>query len=656
MPLSADGRREPIKQMKSGWRLGEQCLRLKNEAALGPASLIGILISYVALWLMLTPYAGLRHDAQAYAFQAMARLDTSTFGQDVFLQFASQDRYTIFPAVYGLFISLFGLETSSAALTFVFHVLWFTSAFLLARRLFGVPLALLCLGLLITIPGPYGGQRVFHIAEPFLTARLPAEVISLLAMWAFLAGRRLVAVGLLALALVVHPLMAFPALILISLLWLQDSRPRTGTMPLGAVLLFVGAILGSVILGGGLATMDPDWLATARTRSGFLFPGSWYPADWNHTLTSLLTLSLASLALPAGPARTLARGALWLGLTGLALAIFAAEVWNLKLLLQGQPWRWLWLARFTAILLLPAVLSAVWSYGAAGRAATMLLIAAWIVVLPMSAKSPALVMIGSLLAAASLATWSARARLPESTQLLLQSGAAAVLAMVVIAVVVAISLVKSTATADSGLSVWAHRLQSILDLITPAIVIAIGSWFCWCARNDLSLRILALTASVALLIVAIPPATQRWMSRPFGERYVAAFADWRMQIPRDTEVFWWDGLREVWFLLQRRSYLTLSQGGGVVFSSETSRELRRRAQNVSPFIDPGYWFNEQGAIQARPHTLTPKVLTQVCKDPILGFVVASDDLATGAPRKEWPAPGKYIYLYDCAEFRASRSS
>jgi hypothetical protein len=82
-----------------------------------------------------------------------------------------------------------------------------------------------------------------------------------------------------------------------------------------------------------------------------------------------------------------------------------------------------------------------------------------------------------------------------------------------------------------------------------------------------------------------------------------------------------------------------------------SAELRRRAENASAFIDPGYWFNEPHARSAQPRQLTPGILTQTCRDPILGFVVSGYDLGTSAARKEWPDPGRYVYLYDCNDFR-----
>ena len=622
-----------------------------NWGEFGPFRLLSLMVIYVALWLLLTPYAGLTHDAQAYAFQALARLDPAGLGQDVFLKYQSQDRYTIFPGLYASLIAVFGLEPTASALTFTGHAVWFAAAFLLARQLFGTQLALLCLGLLITIPGPYGGQRVFHIAEPFLSARLPAEAISLLALWAYLRGARLIAVALLGAACLIHPLMAFPAILLVAFLWIDEVRPLGLAQSGAALIVLLGAVLGSVLIGGATPSMDADWVATTHIRSAFLFLDQWQPGDWNHTILSLLTLAIASLSLAAGASRSMVRSTLWVALTGLLLAAFASEIWHLTVLMQGQPWRWMWLARFLAIVVLPATLYSTWSTGTAGRATALLLASAWLAVVPVSARTVAPLLTGSVLAVLAFAVWMARPRLTESTELLLQRGAWAVLVLVLVSAAITASLSALVVQVDLDISRVTPRLLMVLKPITPAVIIAVLAWAILRAPRSAIMTSLMLALGITLMAVAAPSATENWTYRPYSGPNVDKFADWRALIPPDAEVFWWDGLKEVWFLLDRRSYLTLSQGGGVVFSSEVSAELRRRAANTAAFIHPGYWFNEPEALTAKPNPLTREILVQTCRDPALGFVVSRDDLGTGAPQKEWPSQGKYVYLYDCNDFR-----
>jgi hypothetical protein len=617
-----------------------------------PLRLLALLVIYAALWLLLTPYGGLTHDAQAYAFQALAQLDPAVLGQDIFLKYQTQHRFSVFPQIYAALIPAYGLEAPAAALTLAGHVLWYGAAFLVARQLFGTRLGLLCLGLLITVPGPYGGQRVFHMAEPFLTPRLPAEALSLLAIWSGLRGAWIAAILLLVAAFMIHPLMAFPAILLMALLWIDQTWRMRAALPLAAAVAMAGAIVGSVLLGGETPAMSAAWVEVLRGRSGFLFLDAWTPEDWNHTSLSVVTLALASQALVISPGRSIARGAFWLGLTGLVLAAFASEIWSLEVLMQGQPWRWLWLCRFFAVVCLPATLYCAWQSGPAGRAAALLLASAWLVVVPVSAHWLASVIMGSLLATLALAVWSVRTKASAKTQVLLVRGAWAVLALVLVAAAITVSLSAKVVQADLDMPRLTADLVTILRPITPAILIVIVSWAgVQIARSAIATSLL-FAGGIALMTVALPAGVESWNRRAYAEDNHAQFADWRAIIPREAEVFWWDSLRETWFLLQRRSYLTLSQGGGLVFSREASAEFRRRAENVREFIDPGYWFNEPHALTARPYPLTAEILSHICRDTALGFVVSADKLKSGAIGKEWPAAGKHLYLYDCDDFRA----
>lgn len=619
------------------------------------AGLIGLLLVYLAIWMLVTPYAGLGHDAQAYAFQALARLDPSGLGQDVFLRYASQDRYTIFPAIYAALSQPLGIENTAALLTLVCHAAWYGAAYLLFRRLFGSTLALLSLGLLVAFPGVYGGMRIFHVAEPFLTARLPAEAVVLGALACWQSGRQAVAGLLLLAAMAIHPLMAFPALLLLGLLIAEQRLPSRWTLPIGAAAVIVLAIGGSAVLGGTSATMTAEWLEVARLRSGHLFPAAWSPGDWNTTLLTLATLGTAGLLLANGGARSLVRAALWLGIAGLALTIISAEFWHSKILLQGQPWRWMWLARVASVGVLPALCVVAWRSGLVGRAVALLFAAGWLFVVPIGAQGTVPALMGSILCVAALLLAVGRTRLAISTQRLVYRGSLAILALVVVAFLITASLRWMTLYADVDASHAMQRLVTLAALVTPAVLVVLACWwFVQIQRGLLSVAIVG-AVGLALIVAAATFAAPLWLARPYSGANVEKFAAWRDAIPWDAEVFWWDGLREVWFLLERRSYLTSSQGGGVVFSPELSAELRRRADNTSAFIDPGYFFNEPASSRSRPRPLTAEILQSLCRDPELGFVVARQDAGAISAPVDWPEKGEPVYLHDCRPHRPDRS-
>ena len=627
-----------------------------NQQPVAFAQVAGLLVLYFGLWLFTTPYAGLSHDAQAYAFQALARMDPDGLGKDIFLRFGSQDRYSIFPGLYALAAHRFGVEATAAALTLALQFCWLTAAFLVLRLLAGSRMALLSLGLLITIPGAYGGLRVFHIAEPFLTARLPAEVLSLLAIWAYLGSRRLVCAALLAAGLLLHPLMSFPALLFLVFLWVDSARPSGVNVPLATIGIVVALIAGALLAGGDRAVVNHEWLRILRLRSEHLFLDRWTPADWNNTVLTLLTLLLASLMIVPGQVKRAAACAMWLGLAGLLLTEISSEIWHLKILMQGQPWRWLWISRFFAITLMPVAIYCAWVSGRSARTSAVMLAAAWLVVVPVSSGLMLLEMIGSILALLSLVAWLARNRLPETTRILAERCAGAVLLVVLIGSAAKASLAALLSTLDPSVPANVQQLLGAMNTITPAVLIVVVAWVVLARFPGRLSQILVGIAGLSLVAFAAPMAKEKWTRREFSGPVHELFADWRAIIPQSNEVFWWDSLREVWFLLERRSYLTLSQGGGAVFSPEMTIELQRRAHFTRSFIDPGYWFNEPTALNAHPRPLTRTIMTEMCEDPALGNVVSVVDLQTGAHRKEWPYRGEYIYLYDCRDFRVKHGA
>jgi hypothetical protein len=322
-----------------------------------------------------------------------------------------------------------------------------------------------------------------------------------------------------------------------------------------------------------------------------------------------------------------------------------------NLLLQGQPWRWMWIARVTAVAALPAVCLVAWRCGVAGRAMTLLLAAGWLIVLPVGARGTLPSLMGAILCTCALALAASRMRMAPSTETLVYRGGLAILPLVLMAAVVTASLRWMTLYEGVELSRGMQRLVTLASLVTPAAVLVLACWWAVQVRRGPVLVVIVAVFGVALAGTAATFAAPLWKTRTYSGANLEKFSGWRELIPRDAEVFWWDGLREVWFLLQRRSYLTSSQGGGVVFSPDLSVELRRRAENTSAFIDPGFFFNEPGSQRARPRPLTAAILQSLCRDPELGFVVARQDAGAVTSPVDWPGPGEPAYLHDCRRHR-----
>ena len=621
--------------------------------AIGVARYAILALLYFALWLYMRPYFGLHHDAQAYAAEAVAAVDPVPLASDIFLAFRSQDEYTIFPLLYGHLINAIGLDSASSVLTLVSQGLWYFAAFLLLRRLAGGSLAWLGLGMLLTAPLVYGGLRVFNLAEPFLTARLPAEALALLSLWLWLSKRRLFAVGTVILAFAMHPLMAFPVALLLLMLW-AATHTSDKVMPL---LVGTGCLLavgGSYLLGGQTPLIDGRWLAITQIRSNFLFLDRWDLNDWNHTLLTVLTLSIGIRALGSTNVVATLRAALWLALGGMALAALTSFVVHLEILIEGQPWRWIWPARFLAVGCLPAIVISLWGRDGTGRASAVFLAAAWLFVLPFSAHSSTLFAMGSLLAMLSFAMLLANERISPEMQTPILRGAFAVLATVIVGAIVTASLALLVPESEQPMSHGAlTRISNILSLNTPAILIAVGSasslLFCWHAVRGA----LVLALAVTLLGLAAPTAFASWIAQTYTGSDRNAFSEWRREIPVDAQVFWWERLRETWFLLDRRAYLTRSQSGGVVFSSQLADEVARRALVLEPLSIPEFWLGMNAREDREANPLTAEILATICRDPDLGFVVDDEELDLAISVVHWPRPDDTLYLYDCGTVRKS---
>ena len=562
------------------------------------------------------------------------------------LQYRSQDEFTIFNWISSRAVSLLGIDHAAATLTLLFLCAWFVIAWAIARRLQGPRLALLSLGLLLFIPGFYSAKGVFRYAETFMTARGLAEALALAALLAALYSRRFVAAVLMVLALMVHPLMAFPVGLIIVML----SLPLYGIRHWLAIsaLLVAGAVLGAYLLGLPDPLMRGDWLEVTRLRSSFLFTDRWHPADWEVAVQILLTLSVGVAASPEGATRKLLAAALCVGVAGLALTVVSNH-FELKILLQGQPWRWLWTGRFTSTALLPAVAVSLRDRGHTGRATAMLLTSAWLLAGAGSYREVPPVGVGGILCACAAAIWAGRKLLSYRTAGLLAASATGVLTVVAAAL---ISVVAQGLSNDFSFSnpAWVQRANGVLTTSGIAATVATSSWYFLIVRQHVGAMLILTVAAACLLIGAVPESFRRWTDESYGNSDRAVFSEWRAQIPAESQVFWQGAAQAVWFLLDRRSYLTITQGAGTVFSSDTTAELLRRANVLAPLVPPGKWFGDPKVRSDKFRDLTAEILVEICVDPTLDFVVSSKRLPGSTGVAEWPGKADFVYLYACSDF------
>lgn len=608
---------------------------------------MALLLVYASIWLVAWRYWGLQHDALAYSVQALSRIDGSVLGQDLFLRFQSQNDYTLFPGLVAVVIQWVGLEPAAAAVTFCLHAGWLLVAFLLARQLVGAQRGLLALGCLLAIPGWYGAGTVFRTAEPFLSARPAAELACLLAILLMVHGRRMAAVACIGFGLLMHPIMAFPGALLVAGL-LVPWQDRRHFWPALAAGYGVIALAGASIVGAPDPLMSGDWLEATRTRSAYLFPQTWSPADWQLNLLPLSSAIIAARFLE-GWSQKLARSTFWLGACGLALAIVSATQLPLQLILQGQPWRWIWPACVIAILLLPATIAAAWTSGDKGRMTALLMATAWMLApwsstdqLPPVGGSACLIMIASLIAHIRIDFK------PRTTRFLL-FGASAGTALATVALMLWVLAVLKGRFDFGTDPLW---VQSVADLLAvPAIgaFFAVVAWQLAIRRPSAAGIASVAIIGLATLIAAGPGASAAWLTQSYGANERAEFAAWRARVPRDAEVLWIEGLGAVWYLMDRRSYLSVSQLAGVVFSDELVNEALHRARVLAPLVPPGFWFLRTSVIENPPRKLTRQRLERICVPGGPDFVADDEDVGNAVATAEWPLKAMHQYLYDCRE-------
>jgi hypothetical protein len=603
----------------------------------------------VALWLASHRYSRFNSDGQIYAFQALARIHPA-LATDLFLSNESQDRFTIFPQLYALFARLFGLETAALSLMVVFTVWFLAAAWFLARRLSSWDYAWLAVAMLIITLGEFGAYGVFHFSENFLTARLPGEALVVTALALGLAGRQRLAIAVGILAVVVHPLMAFPGLlVVIGMRW-----PARLTV-VAAILLATGALVVALLAATVpaashvLTVIDPAWLAVLRERSQFLFLQLWVPKDWELNARPFASLALSALVIREAPVRRLCIAALCVGAAGFviaAIACFGSP--PVAILLQGQSWRWVWVAAMLSVVLVPATVIEACRKEGCGPLCALLMVAAW--TFPMFGTGLMLPM--------ALVTWAVRDHLTPRSAVWVRW--ATILVAVILAAWVVANLwtVAHTVEIENGREpLLMQRIRSFLGLQLPAVLLVIGFWYG--IRRIGTTWLPALTClTLAWLVTVMTPYTFAQLNLPGTDAEIREFEDWRRAIPPTSSVFVADGRNSglfVWFTLERPNYLTLSQSAGVVFSRATALEVERRAQVLLPVLDPSWkiYTNLQAAHARKGSAppdfrrLTNRSLYDLCGDPVLGFVISAENLDFPAIKHTNPGEWQDWNLYDC---------
>jgi hypothetical protein len=606
----------------------------------------------VAMWCITHRYHGLVGDAELYAVQALSRTDAG-LAHDVFLTDASQDRYTIFSPIYAFFIKRLGLQQAAISLLVLFKVGFYASAWIFSRKFFDARAALLTSALLIVVPIEYGGFHVFRVAEDMLTARSMAESLAMTGLCLHVYGRENAGLALAVFALGIHALMALPIVFLLLSLRMSCRASLLGALAAIAAALCAAstAAMAPRWAPGFLRVMDPSWLDMVRERSLFVFPQLWRRADWESNARPFVSLALGILVIPDERLRRLCAAAMTVGAAGLAIAFVAGAIGPIAILLQGQAWRWTWVTGLAGALMLAPTVLIVWRCDRCGPLCAALLLAGWLVA----------AVDGMYFISAALGLWYVRKRIAAGMAPYLRA-ATAVIGLLILARIIGTGWAALSSPAiHAGTE---NRILSVAGALVEQncvpIVLAflLGSW-------ALRSRSMAVPGFLALALAAVTAfAAPRALENPLAEgtsAQIEEFSDWRDAIPAGENVlivprYYTAGF--AWFTLRRPSYLTVDQSSGVIFSSATAAEIRRRSDVLLPLEGPDWRLLSRrathgGKFDAAALPLTRDRLLRICADPELNFVVAKEDLAFRPIRHHHAGIWDGWNLYDCRQVNSS---
>ncbi len=311
-----------------------------------------LLLFLLALNALAQPYGGITHDARLYAMQVQNRSQNNAYQDDIFFRYGSQDQYSLFSPALAPLAGWLGIHWTFFLVYLLGNGLLLFALLRFVRALVPDPLiSTLALLYLVTNPIPYGRSDGFCVLEPYLTPRVLADALVLLALERLLAGWYLAALLLLLAGFLLHPLMAIGAVLVLAtsavLCVLGPRRFLWLAIPAG---LAVAAVLAYPPLGYRLlGRMDGEWGKWVFSLSPQLYPQQWKADDWAHTVVSLVVLTVAAV---------LSRQAGWRGRFLLALALVASVglavnvvgcLLGYQRIVAGQPYRVLWLVRLIQV-------------------------------------------------------------------------------------------------------------------------------------------------------------------------------------------------------------------------------------------------------------------------------------------------------------------
>ncbi|MCM5572093.1 hypothetical protein M6I34_16370 [Burkholderiaceae bacterium FT117] len=565
-------------------------------------------LAFVSIWMLVHPFGGITHDSIFYTAEALYRLGPSAIRQDLFFLEGSPFEVSVFGRLYAVAIKYFGIVPGAWVMFAIGQLAWAAAALLWGVRLVPRGLFWAVAPVLTLMPHWYGEILVFRLAENFVTARTFAEPLSLLGLLAIGANRSWIGIALVSVALAVHPIMAFPAVIAVCLM--LANRVLRCSWFRSLFLLLLAMVASVAVARIAFGAMDGDWLEATRMRNPFILPSEWSGAYYAKIAAPVLVL-IAAARLGRLPASGLLLAIGMAAVSGVAASVFA-EMMDAALVLQAQTWRSVWVAMWVAPLAAFAVAYDLWK----------------------PRRGLALLFLGAVPSAA-LSFYSF---VPAVSWMLLAH------ALILLAVVER-PVWQGAFPERFGIASFAFLFAGfILAVITTQYVVfenwqvlasrvsiheVMTTYFGWILASALAVILRAISGpegrsclrkAMVLLVTSYAAFVlndSRSAKTRIEERWISSgMPALREAIAGGSTVYWPENLKLAWLALGRANFISSEQAAAQMFDRRLSDEVVRRAAMVASFggRDGKIRFEEIRRIESQPLKIAKGGAERLCAE------------------------------------------
>jgi len=614
----------------------------------------------IALWLATRPYPGTDNDARFYTFEALYALHPEHYVNDLYFQFGSQDQFTLFTRLFAPVVGALGISAANISVLLAGQALWliglfyFATGFIADRRT-----AWIATACVIILP--------FHIGfiepgEAFLTPRIFAFGLSMLALGALLRGQRILCIAILAIAMPIHPLIALGCFG-VFFVYQALERPIWWAAAAAACIAGLGLALARVEPFARIFTpLDPVWFNIIYIRDSFCFVAKFGLYIW---LPIISTTAFGLYAMLVASPRQLAflLASFIVGVAGILATYIGSDLLKNELLLDAQTWRAFWPFGIATYLMIPKLIETIPWRGGIFFFQSRFYLGVTFAYLLLAYFFAQMWLIASPLAVITVALAFFEHRFQRPVPVI--AGLAATIAAITLAMLSLFGLYLAGANpAFRPVEILSHMFLAFFVLGLLGAALNIENRF-----RSISNR--PVLTGIALL--AVGAGIYGWDIEPSWFRYL----DNTRNPPADLvallppgQIYWEGTATSTWFLLQRTSYFSCDQGTGTLFSRGTSIAYQQRYNSFAKLGTQDFVVPEicPAAPGATDHPVTEAMLAEVCSEqPALAAMILLHEIPD-APHKAWNAPATFafidpflhpaklvktnrFYIYNCADLK-----